>query len=35
MDRIKECDAKDPPEPYPWHFFEVMACPGGCVGGGG
>jgi NADP-reducing hydrogenase subunit HndD len=19
----------------PWHFIEVMACPGGCVGGGG
>jgi NADP-reducing hydrogenase subunit HndD len=19
----------------PWHFIEVMACPGGCAGGGG
>ena len=19
----------------PWHFIEIMACPGGCVGGGG
>ena len=19
----------------PWHFVEVMACPGGCIGGGG
>ncbi len=22
-------------EPVPYHFIEVMACPGGCVGGGG
>jgi NADH-quinone oxidoreductase subunit G len=22
-------------EEPPWHFVEVMACPGGCVGGGG
>ncbi|MFP4473468.1 MAG: NADH-dependent [FeFe] hydrogenase, group A6 [Candidatus Omnitrophota bacterium] len=22
-------------EPLPYHFIEVMACPGGCVGGGG
>ncbi len=22
-------------EEPPWHFIEVMACPGGCVGGGG
>jgi len=22
-------------EPLPYHFVEVMACPGGCVGGGG
>lgn len=28
MDRIKAGDA-------PWHFIEIMACPGGCLGGGG
>ncbi len=22
-------------KPAPWHFIEVMACPGGCIGGGG
>jgi len=22
-------------QPAPWHFIEVMACPGGCIGGGG
>ena len=22
-------------KPLPYHFIEVMACPGGCVGGGG
>ncbi|MBM3243245.1 MAG: 2Fe-2S iron-sulfur cluster binding domain-containing protein [Candidatus Omnitrophica bacterium] len=22
-------------EPVPYHFIEIMACPGGCVGGGG
>ncbi|HQO58119.1 MAG TPA: NADH-dependent [FeFe] hydrogenase, group A6 [Candidatus Omnitrophota bacterium] len=22
-------------EPVPYHFIEVMACPGGCIGGGG
>jgi len=33
MEKLKECDEKN--KPYPWHFFEVMACPGGCIGGGG
>lgn len=28
-------DAKMKNEPLPYHFIEVMACPGGCVGGGG
>ena len=28
-------DAKSKGEPLPYHFVEVMACPGGCVGGGG
>ncbi len=27
--------AKEAGEELPWHFIEVMACPGGCVGGGG
>ena len=27
--------AKEKGEDVPWHFIEVMACPGGCVGGGG
>jgi iron-only hydrogenase group A len=27
--------AKDGGEELPYHFIEVMACPGGCVGGGG
>lgn len=22
-------------KPAPWHFIEIMACPGGCIGGGG
>jgi len=22
-------------KPSPWHFIEIMACPGGCIGGGG
>jgi NADH-quinone oxidoreductase subunit G/[NiFe] hydrogenase diaphorase moiety small subunit/NADP-reducing hydrogenase subunit HndD len=22
-------------QPLPWHFIEIMACPGGCIGGGG
>ncbi len=33
INRIK--DAKDKGEETPWHFVEVMACPGGCIGGGG
>ncbi len=28
-------DALEKGEEPPWHFIEVMACPGGCVGGGG
>ncbi|MFP4165536.1 MAG: NADH-dependent [FeFe] hydrogenase, group A6 [Opitutales bacterium] len=27
--------ARDAGEPPPYHFIEVMACPGGCIGGGG
>ncbi|MBF0385175.1 MAG: iron hydrogenase small subunit [Candidatus Omnitrophica bacterium] len=27
--------AKENNEPLPYHFVEVMACPGGCIGGGG
>ncbi len=33
MNKIKEAKAKG--EETPWHFIEVMACVGGCVGGGG
>ena len=33
LDRLAE--AKEKNEPIPYHFIEVMACPGGCVGGGG
>lgn len=33
VNRVREAKAKG--EPIPWHFIEVMACPGGCVGGGG
>lgn len=33
LERIKE--AKEKGEELPYHFVEVMACPGGCVGGGG
>lgn len=33
MKKIK--DAKEKGEELPYHFVEVMACPGGCVGGGG
>ncbi|MDR1534110.1 MAG: [FeFe] hydrogenase, group A [Planctomycetota bacterium] len=29
--RAALAEGKEPP----WHFIEVMACPGGCVGGGG
>ena len=28
-------DAREKGEEPPYHFIEVMACPGGCVGGGG
>ncbi|MCP5537837.1 MAG: iron hydrogenase small subunit [Akkermansiaceae bacterium] len=27
--------ARETGEPTPYHFIEVMACPGGCIGGGG
>lgn len=27
--------AREAGEPPPYHFIEVMACPGGCIGGGG
>jgi iron-only hydrogenase group A len=33
MNRVQEAKRKGEPPPY--HFIEVMACPGGCVGGGG
>eukprot|EP00756_Hemistasia_phaeocysticola_P010098 Hpha_TRINITY_DN14992_c0_g1::TRINITY_DN14992_c0_g1_i1::g.144898::m.144898 len=33
MDRIRE--AKSQGQDPPYHFVEVMACPGGCIGGGG
>jgi NADP-reducing hydrogenase subunit HndD len=33
MDRVKE--AVDAGKEPPWHFIEVMACRGGCIGGGG
>lgn len=33
LDRVKEQIKKDGASKY--HFIEVMACPGGCVGGGG
>lgn len=33
MDRVRE-GLKTKGE-SPWHFIEIMACPGGCVGGGG
>jgi iron-only hydrogenase group A len=33
LDRIRE--ARDKGEELPYHFIEVMACRGGCVGGGG
>jgi iron-only hydrogenase group A len=28
-------EARDTNKPPPYHFIEVMACPGGCIGGGG
>lgn len=33
MDKVRE-GLKTTGE-SPWHFIEIMACPGGCVGGGG
>lgn len=33
INKIKDAKAKGVEPPY--HFVEVMACPGGCVGGGG
>ena len=33
LNKIKQ--AKQNGEELPYHFVEVMACPGGCVGGGG
>jgi len=33
LDKVREAIKKNMPLPY--HFIEVMACPGGCVGGGG
>ncbi|MEW5894759.1 MAG: NADH-dependent [FeFe] hydrogenase, group A6 [Candidatus Omnitrophota bacterium] len=33
LNRVRQ--AKENNEPIPYHFIEVMACPGGCVGGGG
>jgi len=33
LDRIRE--ARDSGKEIPYHFIEVMACRGGCVGGGG
>jgi iron-only hydrogenase group A len=33
LDRVRRARAAG--EELPYHFIEVMACPGGCVGGGG
>ncbi|NLO43395.1 MAG: ferredoxin [Candidatus Cloacimonetes bacterium] len=33
MDRVRSSLAETGESP--WHFIEIMACPGGCVGGGG
>lgn len=33
MDRVRE--GLNATGESPWHFIEIMACPGGCVGGGG
>jgi len=33
LKRVKQAQEKG--EDLPYHFIEVMACPGGCVGGGG
>jgi len=33
LDRVREARRRGEESPY--HFIEVMACPGGCIGGGG
>ena len=33
MEIVKQAKAEG--KPVPWHFIEIMACPGGCIGGGG
>lgn len=33
LNKVRE--AKEAGEEIPWHFIEVMACRGGCIGGGG
>jgi len=33
LNRVRDARAKGEPSPY--DFIEVMACPGGCAGGGG
>ena len=33
LNRVRE--AREAGEDLPYHFIEVMACPGGCIGGGG
>jgi iron-only hydrogenase group A len=33
LDKVRA--AKEKGEELPWHFIEVMACRGGCIGGGG
>jgi NADH-quinone oxidoreductase subunit G len=33
LNKVRE--ARDAGKPSPWHFIEVMACPGGCISGGG
>lgn len=33
LDRVRQ--AREQGQPPPYHFIEVMACPGGCIGGGG
>jgi NADH-quinone oxidoreductase subunit G len=33
LNKVRE--AKQKGEELPYHFIEVMACPGGCIGGGG
>lgn len=33
LDLVREAKAKG--KELPWHFIEVMACRGGCIGGGG